>query len=138
MPGPNLFEELKDALTKFQTFLDANVGTIKPAVQSLKAIVPQVGDLITKLIDLMGKLRDEIDKINPGTVQGLTTVTEFANNIKTLLDTSKGLLPNEAAKIDGMLQVVDVVSSLPSLDALKDTVKQLINGIVTDLTKLNA
>ena len=139
MAGPNLFEELKDALTKFKNFLHDNVGTIKPAVQALKAIVPQVGDLIDKLIDLMGKLKAEIDKINPGSVgQGLAKVTEFTTSIKTLLETSKGLLPNEAAKIDEVIQVANVVSSLPSLDAIKGEVKALIDAIVADLNQLKA
>lgn len=139
MPGTNLFEELKEALTKFKTFLHDNVSTIKPAVQALKAIVPQVTDLIDKLIDLLGKLGAEIDKINPGAVgAGLTKVTEFTTNVKSLLETAKGLLPNEAAKIDDVIKVAEVVSSLPSLDAVKGEIKTLINDIVDDLKQLKA
>jgi hypothetical protein len=139
MPGPNLFEELKESLTKFKTFLHDNVSTIKPAVQALKAVVPQVTELIDKLIDLLGKLKTEINKINPGSVgQGLTKVTEFTKNVKTLLETSKGLLPNEAAKIDDVIKVADVVSSLPSLDAVKEEIKKLIDDIVADLNQLKA
>lgn len=139
MAGPNLFEELKDALSKFKEFLTKNLATIKPAVQALKAIVPQVTELIDKLIDLMGKLKAEIDKINPGAVgQGLTQVTEFTKSVKTLLETSKGLLPNEAATIDDVIKVADVVSSLPSLDAVKGELKQLIDDIVGSLNQLKS
>lgn len=139
MPGTNLFQELKDALTKFKTFLHDNVATIKPAIQALKAIVPQVTDLIDKLIDLLGALKTEIDKINPGAVgAGLAKVTEFTTSIKTVLETAKGLLPNEAAKIDDVIKVADVVSSLPSLDAIKGEIKDLIDAIVTDLNQLKS
>jgi len=46
MPPPNLFEELKDSLTKFKTFLHDNVSTIKPAIAALKAVVPQITELL--------------------------------------------------------------------------------------------
>lgn len=138
MPAQNLFEELKAALTSFKQFLDANVATIKPAIQALKSIVPQITELITKLIDLMGKLKTEINNLNPGVVgDGLTKVTEFTNAIKTLLTTAKDLLPNEAGTIDDVLGVVNVVSSLPSLDAVKAEIIALIDSIVANLNQLN-
>jgi len=137
MPAQNLFEELKAALTAFKVFLDANTATIKPAIQALKSIVPQITELITKLIDLMGKLKTEINNLNPGAVgEGLTKVTEFTNATKTLLTTAKDLLPNEAGTIDDVLGVVNVVSSLPSLDAVKAEIIALIDSIVGNLNQL--
>lgn len=137
MPAQNLFEELKAALTSFKVFLDANTATIKPAIQALKSIVPQITELITKLIDLMGKLKTEINNLNPGAVgEGLTKVTEFTNATKTLLTTAKDLLPNEAGTIDDVLGVVNVVSSLPSLDAVKAEIIALIDSIVANLNQL--
>jgi hypothetical protein len=137
MPAQNLFEELKAALTSFKEFLDANTATIKPAIQALKSIVPQITELITKLIDLMGKLKTEINNLNPGAVgEGLTKVTEFTNATKTLLTTAKDLLPNEAGTIDDVLGVVNVVSSLPSLDAVKAEIIALIDSIVVNLNQL--
>lgn len=139
MAAPNLFDELKDALTKFKDFLHDNVGTIKPAIQALKSIVPQVTELIDKLIDLMGKLKTEIEKLNPGAVgAGLGKVTEFTASAKALLEKAKDLLPNEAGTINDVLAVVNVVSSLPSLDAIKDELKQLIDAIVADLNSLKS
>jgi ABC-type transporter Mla subunit MlaD len=135
----NLFQELKDALKKFKDFLDANVGTIKPAVQALKQIVPQITELLDKLVDLMGKLKTEITNLNPGAVgQGLAKVTEFTTSAKTLLETAKGLLPNEAATIDSVIEVANVVSSLPSLDQLKAEITGLIDAIVSKLNELKA
>ncbi|HXQ74149.1 MAG TPA: hypothetical protein VN844_26835 [Pyrinomonadaceae bacterium] len=136
MPAQNLFEELKTALTSFKQFLDTNVATIKPAIQALKSIVPQITELITKLIDLMGKLKTEINNLNPGVVGDLTKITEFTNATKTLLTTAKDLLPNEAGTIDDVLGVVNVVSSLPSLDAIKAEILALIDSIVANLNQL--
>jgi phage-related protein len=137
MPAQNLFEELKEALTTFKEFLDDNVATIKPAIQALKSIVPQITDLITELIDLMNKLKTEINNLNPGVVGGgLTKVTEFTNATKALLTTAKDLLPNEADTIDDVLGIVNVVSSLPSLDAIKAEIIALIDSIVANLNQL--
>jgi hypothetical protein len=132
----NLFDELKQALTTFKNFLHDNVGVIKPAVQALIQIVPQVGELITKLIDLMGKLKTEINNLNPNVVPGLDKVSEFTTGITTLLTTAKNLLPSEAGAIDDVLAVTEVVSSLPSLDAVKAEIIALIDAIVADLNQL--
>jgi phage-related minor tail protein len=136
MATPNLFDELKQALTTFKDFLHTNVGVIKPAVLALKEIVPQIGELITKLIDLMGKLKTEINNLNPNVVPGLDKVSEFTTGITTLLTTAKNLLPSEAAAIDQVLAVTDVVSSLPSLDAVKAEIIALIEAIIADLNQL--
>ena len=137
MPAQNLFEELKAALTSFKEFLDANIATIKPAIDALKVSFPQITELITKLIDLMGKLKTEINELNPGAVgAGLTKVTEFTNATKALLTTAKDLLPNEAGTIDDVLGAVNVVSSLPSLDAVKAEIIALIDSIVANLNQL--
>lgn len=137
MPATNLFEELKTALTSFKNFLDTNVATIKPAIQALKSIVPQITELITKLIDLMNKLKTEINNLNPGQVgAGLTKVTEFTAAAKTLLEKAKDLLPNEAGTINDVLAVVNVVGSLPSLDAVKAEIVSLIDSIIANLNQL--
>lgn len=137
MAAQNLFDELKAALTTFKDFLHTNVGVIKPAVQALKSIVPQVGELIGKLIDLMGKLKTEINNLNPAAVPGLDKVSEFTTGITGLLTTAKNLLPSEAGAIDEVLAVTDVVSSLPSLDAVKAEIIALIDAIIADLNQLN-
>jgi hypothetical protein len=138
MAAPNLFEELKEALTKFKDFLDENTDTIKPAIQALASIVPKITELIDSLIELMGKLKNEIDKLNPGVLgDSLTKITQFTGATKTLLETAKGLLDDDKA-INEVLEVVDIVSSLPSLDAIKDEIKQLIDSIVANLNKLKS
>ena len=137
MAEQNLFDELKAALTTFKDFLHNNVATIKPAVQALKSVVPQISELISKLIDLMGKLKTEINNLNPGAIPGLGQVSQFTAGITTLLTTAKNLLPNEAGAIDDVLAVTSVVSSLPSLDAVKTEILALIDAITADLNQLN-
>jgi hypothetical protein len=135
----SLFDDLKQALTTFKQFLDTNTATLKPAIAALKSVVPQIGDLLTKLIALMDQLKTEINSLNAGAVgAGLATATQFTNAAKSLLDAAKSLLPNDAATIDQILAVVNVVSSLPSLDAVKAEILGLIDAIKTDLTTLNS
>lgn len=138
MPAPNLFEELKTALTTFDKFLSDNVEAIKPVIQPLSQLVPQIKELITKLIDLINKLKTEVEKLNPDQVPGLDKVTQFTTATKALLTTAKSLLPNEAATIDDVLTVANVVSSLPSVTAVKQEVLRLIDSIKTNLDKLKS
>jgi ABC-type transporter Mla subunit MlaD len=137
----SLFNDLKQALTTFKQFLDsaaANDG-LKNAIKAVKAVVPKVGDLLTQLINLMGRLETEITNLNAGAVgAGLTTATQFVSAAKAFLDTAKTLLPGDEATINQILDVVNVVSSLPSLDAIKTEILGLIGAIKTDLTALNA
>jgi hypothetical protein len=134
----NLYEDLKKALEEFKTFLHDNIATIKPAIQALKALIPQIGELIDKLITLMGQLKTEIQNLNVGAIPGLDKVSAFTNGIKTLLTTAENLLPDQKPSIDEVLGVVSVVSGLPSLDAIKQEIIDLIDAIVTDLNTLKA
>ena len=138
MAATNLYEDLKKALSDFKTFLDANVGTIKPAIQALKAMVPQVGTFLGKLIDLMNQLKAEVQKLDPGAIPGLDKVTTFTQSTKTLLQTAKSLMPDQAAAIDDVLAVADVVTGLPSLDQVKQEILGLIDAIIVHLNTLNA
>src|SRR6266550_3342456 len=122
----NLFQELKDALTQFKTFLTGpDFETIKTAIKALKAIVPQIGELLDKLIDLMGKLKTAINNLDVGAIQNLDKVTAFTQGVKTLLETAKNLLPDEASTIDDVLAAADVAGSLPSVTNLKKEITDL-------------
>jgi hypothetical protein len=134
----NLYEELKDVLQDFKTFLDSNVGTIKPAVQALGSIVPQINELINKLVDLMSKLKTEINNLNVGSIPGLGEVSTFTDKIKIFLNTAKNLLPSEADTIDDVLGVADVIGGLPSVDQVKGEVLALIDAIILHLNSLKA
>ncbi|HAA33614.1 MAG TPA: hypothetical protein DCE56_45165 [Cyanobacteria bacterium UBA8553] len=138
MAATNLFQDLRDVLQDFKTFLDANVPTIKPAIQALTSLLPQISELLDKLIDLMSKLKTEIQNLDVSSVPGLGEVTTFTDKIKAFLNSAKSLLPNEAGTIDDVLEVADVVSSLPSLDQVKTEILNLIDAIAAHLTSLKA
>lgn len=136
MADQNLFQELKDALTQFESLLKDNAPTIKTAVNTIAPLFPQIKDLIKKLIDLMGKLEAAIDKLDVKNIPGLDKVSEFTTQIKGVLTTAKGLLPSEAGAIDDVLTAADVVSGLPSLDDVKAEIKKLLESITTLLQSI--
>ena len=139
MAEKTLYEELKDVLEDFKTFLDDNVATIKPAITALASVIPKITDLIDLLIELMGKIKTEIENLDVSSIPGLSEVSEFTDSIKTLLETSKDLLPDDAmGTADDVLEVVNVVSGLPSLDDVKAEIISLIDAIVVHLNSLKS
>lgn len=133
---PNLFEELKTVLTDFKTFLDQNVNTIKPAIQAIAAMFEDVKNLIDKLIELMTDLKKAIQDLNPGAIADLNKALEFVGKTTSFLTTAKGLLPDQAGTIDEIIKTAEVVSSLPSLDALKTEILSLVDAIIGHLNAL--
>ncbi len=131
----SLFEDLKDALLEFKDFLDQNIGVITPAIAALKGVIPQITELLDKLIELMGKLKTEIENLDVN-IPGLTEVAEFTDKMKGFLDAMKTLLPDEADEIDSVLEIADLVTGLPSLDDIKGEITALIDAINGHLTTL--
>ncbi|MEV8377680.1 hypothetical protein AB0P21_33385 [Kribbella sp. NPDC056861] len=136
MADQNLFEELKVVLADFKSFLDANVPTIKPAIQAIASLVPQVNDLLDLLVELLNKLKTELDNLDVGAIPGLAEVSAFTGKIPALLDAARKLLPNETTSIQSIADVADVVTGLPSVDAVKAEILALIAAIVAHLNSL--
>jgi ABC-type transporter Mla subunit MlaD len=134
--GTNLYEELKNALKDLKDFLDANVATIKPAVQALAALVPQVVTLIDELINLLKELKTEIQNLDVGGIPGIEEVSQFTGKVTNFLQAAKALLPDQQATIDEVLATASVVTSLPSLDQVKTEILALIDAIVANLNQL--
>ncbi len=132
----NIFEELKNLLTEFQTFLEQNVATIRPAILAIAGVFPQIVELIDKLIELMNKLKTEINNFDLGNIPGLTEATQFINMIKSFLESARTLLPDEAGTINDVLSVADVVGSLGGLTDVKTDILKAIDTIVTQLASL--
>ena len=132
----NIFEELKNLLTEFQTFLEQNVATIRPAILAIAGVFPQIVELIDKLIELMNKLKTEINNFDLGNINGLTEATQFINMIKSFLESARTLLPDEAGTINDVLAVADVVGSLSGLDDVKGEILTTIDAIVAHLNSL--
>lgn len=139
MPPPStLFDELKTALGQFKGFLDTNVPVIKPAIAALSTAVPQIGQLLTQLITLMGQLKQEIQNLNVAGIPALAQVAQFTDGVRTLLTTAENLLPAQKPAIDDVLAIVSVVSALPSLDAVKAEIIILIEAITAHLNTLKS
>ena len=134
----SLFEDLKTALQEFKDFLDDNVNTIKPAIAALKSIVPQITDLLDKLVELMGKLKTEIQDIDVNAIPGLAEASEFTEKMTGFLNAMKTLLPDEADEIDDVLEVAELVTGLPSLESIKAEILSLIDAIVGHLNTLKS
>ncbi len=136
MAEKNLFEQLKEVLQDFKDFLDENVPTIRPAIRSLAALIPQIGDLIDLLVGLMNDLKNEVQNLDISGIDNLDKVSEFTTRVGTFLDTTKDLLPDQADTIDEIRSVANVVTGLPSLDELKAEIIALIDAIIAHLNSL--
>ena len=135
----NLFEELKEALQEFKDFLDDNIATIKPAIDALKSIIPdQIDELLTKLTELLGKLKTEIENLDVSAIPGLGEVAEFTGSIGPIVEAAKKLLPGESDDFDAVLGAADVITGLPSIDDVKAEIIALIDAIVGHLNTLKA
>jgi ABC-type transporter Mla subunit MlaD len=136
----NIFEELKGALQKAKDFLDENVKTIQPAIKALAGVLKQINEFIDQLIDLLGKLKTEIQNLKLPDIANdvFEKVTGFTTVIKTLLETTEKLLPDNKGDIDKVIAAADVASSLPSLDKIKGEIVALIDDIINNLKTLKA
>ncbi len=133
----NLFEDLKKALQELKDFLAEKEPVIEPAVKALKGLGLPIGDLLTELITLLNKLKTEINNLDTSQIPVLNDVSAFTGAVRSALEAAKTLLPDEAADIDKVLGIADVVTSLPSLDQIKQEITDLIDAINGDLDKLN-
>jgi ABC-type transporter Mla subunit MlaD len=133
----NLFDDLKKALQELKDFLADKEPLIEPAIKALKGLGLPIGDLLTELITLLNKLKTEIKNLDTSQVPVLNDVSAFTASVRAALEAAKTLLPDEAADIDKVLGIADVVTSLPSLDQIKQEITDLIDAIVADLDKLN-
>lgn len=139
MPEPqNLFQELKDVLADFKQFLDANVPTIKPAIQAIAGLIPQVNDLLNQLGNLLNALKTEIQNLDVSGIPGLAEASEFMTKLKGFLEAAKNLLPDQADAINDVLGVADVVSGLPSLEEVKAEIISLLDAIIAHVNSLKS
>jgi hypothetical protein len=134
----NLFEDLKKSLQDLKDFLAAKKAVIKPAVSALKGLGLPIGDLLSQLITLLGKLKTEIANLDVSQIPGLADVSSFTGSVRTMLESARKLLPDESGDIEQVLGIADVVAGLPSLDQLKSQITDLITAIVADLQDLNS
>ena len=114
MADKTIYDELRDVLKDFRDFLQAKIDDIKPPIQALAQAVSQVNDLIDMPIQLLAKLKAEIQSIDLGALDNIDDALAFAGKVKGFLESAKALLPNEAADIDRAINAANVVAGLPS------------------------
>lgn len=135
----NLFEDLKGVLQEFKDFLDDKVSVIQPAVAALRAIIPdQIDNLLDKLIELLGLVKTEVQKLDVSAIPGLSEAAEFTGQVKGFIDSAKALLPDNADDFDAVKDIADVVGGLPSIDEVKGEIIALVDAIVGHLNSLKA
>ncbi len=137
MADNNIYEELKDALDDFKTFLDENVGVIRPAIQALAELISGIVDVIDLLVGLMNDIKTEIQNLDVSAIPGLSQVSEFTSQITGFLDAAADLLSAEAeGTVSDIRSALNVVGGLPSLDDVKQDIQDLIDAIVGHLNSL--
>ena len=138
MAATDIFQDLKDVLQEFKDFLDANVAIIKPAMKALASLMPQVVELINVLAKLLDQIKTEVQDLEVSSIPGLAGVSEFTGKISGLVEVAEPLLPDDLDhEVDQVLEVAAVVSSLPSLDAIRHEIIALIDAVTAHLNSLS-
>ena len=138
MAADNLFQKLRRILQNYKDFLDANVPTLKPALQALSSLIPQISDAIDTLIDLMSELKAIIQNLDVGSIPGLQVLSSFAEKTKAVLLTSRCLLLEQRSEIASVICVSDILESLPHLEEIKGEIIALIEAIIAHLNSLKS
>lgn len=134
----NLIADLRAALTEFKGFLDENVPVIKPAINAIASLIPQINELLDKLVELMNSLKAEVQRLDVSNIPGLDQVSEFTGQVTTLLETTRALLPAQEGAINEVLSVAGVVGGLPELNEAKAEIIALIDAISAHLNSLKS
>src|SRR5271165_2412070 len=102
MATSNLFLRLRKALDDLKSILGTNAAILKPALQTLKLVLPQAGTLVSQLVAILSSLKTEIQNLNVSTITGLPQLASFATSAETLLQTAEDLLPDDQDNIDNV------------------------------------
>ena len=138
MAAYNLFQKLRRILQNYKDFLDANVPTLKPALQALSPLIHQISDAIDTLIDLMSELKAIIQNLDVGPIPGLAAVSSFAEKTEAVLQTSRCLLLGQRSEIASVICTSDILESLPHLEEIREEIIALIDAIIAHLNSLKS
>jgi hypothetical protein len=132
----NVYDELKNALVQVNTILDQGTDIIKPAVHALASVVPQINELLDKVIDLLGRLKVEINKLDVSALP-VDKVLPFLNGLGSLLETSRNVLPADSKEtIDTAADVINVIKTIPTPEQIKTEVIGLLDSVTAHITAL--
>lgn len=132
----NIFQTLDTALKDFRQFLDndAVVNNIKAALDQIKTFVPQVGEVLGTIVNLLEDLKTELAKFDLSNIDDLESVLSFAEKATDVLQATKAILPDATDTIDDVVQAVEVAGSLDELtDELRQSINESIDTIINKL-----
>jgi ABC-type transporter Mla subunit MlaD len=142
MPVENLYEQLNDALQEFKSFLDKLVATdefdiLKTVLETLQGFVPQITQMIDKVIELLQDLKAGIAEIDLGNIPDLDTATKLSANITATLAAASPFLPGRHSEITTVVNTANVIASIPGLtEELRNKIIACIDVIIDRMTKL--
>ena len=126
MADTNVYQDLKDALSKFKDFMTTNLDIIKTALKAAAAFIPQVPGVIDQLVGLLNTLKSEIDKIDPSKLTGVAQISALTDGVGAILTATKAILPDQSAAIEGVTTALGVLKSVPSLTQIKADILSLM------------
>ncbi len=132
----NVYEELKNALVQVNSILEQGTDIIKPAVHALAAVVPQINELLDKVLDLLGRLKIEINKLDVSAIP-VDKVLPFLDGLASLLESSRNVLPADSKDtIDTASSVINVIKTIPTPEQIKAEVVGLLDSVSGHITAL--
>lgn len=136
MADTNVYQDLKDALSKFKDFMTQNLDVIKAALKAVAAFIPNVPQVIDQLIGLLNTLKSEIDKIDPSKLTGVAQISALTDGVGAILTATKALLPDQSSAIEGVTTALGVLKSVPSLTQIKTDIISLLTDVTGLLTQV--
>ena len=135
MADTNVYQDVHNALKDFNDFLTSNKAAIKATVATLAVAVPQIGDVITALVGLMGKIRKAVVDVDLSAVPPvLTDIKTMTTKATAVFTAAKALIPDSQSDIDKILDGIKVVDGVAALTAeLKGLILGEIDEIVATL-----
>lgn len=132
----NVYDELKNALVQVNSILEQGTDIIKPAVHALAAVVPQINELLDKVLDLLGRLKVEINKLDVSAIP-VDKVLPFLDGLASLLESSRNVLPADSKDtIDTASDVINVIKTIPTPEQIKAEVVGLLDSVSGHITEL--
>jgi hypothetical protein len=137
-----LYQDLKNALTHFEDFINPTSPTgiaIINAVKALRVLHAPIDDLLDKLITLMLGLSSAIASIDPSKISAVGDLTAFTTALGTLLDSADVLVPQQSTQIKAARDALTAVTALQSLTTeLYNQIVTLLGTVTLDLRAIKA
>jgi len=129
MAEKDLFQELKDVLEEFKDFLESDeVTAVKDVIKASADLLEEFGvpivELIDSLVELLKKVKKEIQEFDLSDIEGLEEVAKFGEKIGNLANAIMAL-----PFVEEDPTIKELAAGASSLDAFED-VKGEISGLI--------